>query len=199
MSHRVMAYGVVALAVGAAAALLGGLVMLVTGDSATAGLGLMVAGLLGFGAAIHLSGRYPLKTDMSRDVRQVQWADTIALMSFMGLLVSPLAGGVLWTIASGGTVEARWPLVQLALFAVIVVAQLGSAFRRSVVGDELMRFYVSSALTWGFGAAILGLVGLALAAVAGAQAVVSDVPVALAATLFVAGQRLWWQVRRADG
>lgn len=154
VNSRVMAYAVVLLAVVGGLALLGGLAMTVMGRTPAFGAGLMAGGALGLGVAIHLSGRYPLRPEISRDVRQVQWASAISSMSLASLVFSPMAGGALWEIASGEVLEARWPLINFGLFSMIVLVQLGWAFQRSSVGDELMRFYVSSAMT---GALALGL------------------------------------------
>lgn len=184
MNSRIMAYGVVLLAVVGGSALLGGLAMTVMGKSPAPGAGLMAGGALALGAAIHLSGRYPLRPEISRDVRQVQWASAISSMSLASLVFSPMAGGALWEIASGEVLEARWPLLNFGLFSMIVLVQ--------------MRFYVSSAMTWGFGAAVAGLLALGAVAMTGPQYAVAGFPVVLGVMLFVAGQRLWWQVRRAE-
>lgn len=198
MSSRVMAYAVVLMAVVGGALLLSGLSMIVMGRSPTFGAGLMTVGVLSFGASIHLSGRYPLRSEISRDVRQMQWASAISSMSLASLVFCPMAGSALWEIASGEGLQARWPLLNFGLFSMIVLVQLGWAFQRGSVGDELMRFYVSSAMTWGFGAAVVGLLVLGAVAMTGAQYAVAGIPVVLGLMLFVAGQRLWWQVRRAE-
>lgn len=198
MSNKAKSYAVVLLGLLASGALIGGLVMLVTGMPMAMGLVVMSAGSVGFGAALLLSGRYPLKPNTSRDHQQVLWANSMFAFSVMSLVFSPLAGGSLWGSASGADEVARWPLAIFALFSMAAIVQLELVFRRNAVIDELMRHYAANAMRWGFGAAIAGLVALVALAQMVLQYAITGIPVVLGLMLFATGVRLWWQVREAE-
>jgi len=182
-----------------AGGIVGGLMAAVSGGKPVVGTVTIVVGCLLLAVAIVLSGRYPSNPGISTDVRQSQWALSMAIIPISLVFISPFTGDALWKVASQQALEARWPLLIFVVWALGLVAQLAWGSPRGGLGDELMRACLGSALAWGFVAALTGMVVLGLLVLVGAQAVVMAVPVVFSLVLWAVGLRLWWQVRRADG
>ena len=156
-----------------------------------AGIGILLA-------AVVLSGRYPKPNGISPDVRQSQWAVTLALLPLVAVMIGPLAGMELWQVVTEAKESGFSPLGLFIGIVLMYLAQLSWGWQRGAYDDELIRAYLGSAMSWGFVACVVAFTGLMLLVLAGAQVLITAIPVLFGLVLWVVGLRLWWLVRSAD-
>lgn len=138
-----------------------------------------------------------------RDMAQGKWAYAVGIVPITSLPVCMMSSEALWQMANGDSdvalsKAALGPLLAACWFVYLMFGHRGRQERRWL-HDELMVAYHGSAMTWGFATAFAGLAvvfGLMLWKLPVAMAAM---PYVMLAVVWVAGLRLWWQVRRAEG
>ncbi|GAA0384573.1 hypothetical protein GCM10009093_09390 [Brevundimonas terrae] len=196
--------------VGVGCAVLGAVMVLGVMVLAQRGLGRAVSvPLVLFGLAIMLAGilaglrfkdlRVPPELQASmREVRQGQWVVNLVLITGAAVAVSVFAGAQMWNAASGEA-AVQWPVLMVAaVFMLIGLIELTLYRWRPLLDEEITRRFAGEAKAWGFAAAVAGMaVSMGLMLVDLRWGVSSLLPV-IAGSLWVAGLRLWWLMRRAE-
>ncbi|MEG1452533.1 hypothetical protein [Brevundimonas sp.] len=138
-----------------------------------------------------------------RDVAQGKWAYAVGIVPITSLPVCMMSSEALWQMANGAgdvmlSKALLGPLLAACWFVYLMFGHRGRQERRWL-HDELMVAYHGSAVTWGFAAAFAGLGVLFGLMVWKLPVAMAAMPYVMLAVVWVAGLRLWWQVRRAEG
>lgn len=196
--------------VGVVCAVLGAVMVLGVMVLAQRGLGRAVSvPLVLFGLAIMLAGilaglrfkdlRVPPELQASmREVRQGQWVVNLVLITGAAVAVSVFAGAQMWNAVSGEA-AVQWPVLMVAAVLMLTGLIELTLYRwRPLLDEEITRRFAGEAKAWGFVAAVAGMaVSMGLMVVDLRWGVSSLLPV-MAGSLWVAGLRLWWLMRRAE-
>lgn len=137
-----------------------------------------------------------------RDVAQCKWAYAVGIVPITSLPVCMMSSEALWQMANGAndvalSKAALGPLLAAGWFVYLMFGHRGRQERRWL-HDELMVAYHASAMTWGFATAFAGLVAVFGLMLWRLPVAVAAMPYVMLAVVWVAGLRLWWQVREAE-
>ena len=137
-----------------------------------------------------------------RDVAQGKWAYVVGIVPITSLPVCMMSSEALWQMVNGAndvalSKAALGPLLTVGWFVYLMFGHRGRQERRWL-HDELMVAYHGSAMTWGFAAAFAGLVVVLGLMLWKLPVAVAAMPYVMLAVVWVAGLRLWWQVREAE-